>query len=131
MARITFEFENRADLDRQLEDFLGIRPPVAAQPPVAQPVASVAPKPEPPVQSAAPALKPESAAIQEPLAEAPKATPAVSGLTVDTLPAAAWADLLAFCKDHPEVGVNAEKCTAPFFRPMVEMRIKNYLLTKV
>ena len=90
-------------------------------------------------KAAPPAEVPPAAAQAAPLPVAPStAGPAVPPppeqnaptLTLETLAAAPYPELLAFCACNPEVGVNPEKCGPTFFRPLVESKIKTYLETK-
>jgi len=48
-------------------------------------------------------------------------------LTLENLSAVPYDILLAFCGQTPAIGVDAEKCKAPFFRKMVESRVKTFL----
>ena len=79
-----------------------------------------------PVKETTTAQKPDPVApLQEDVT-----VPAHMELTLETLPKAEYAELLAFCDRHPEVGVVSEKSKPLFFRPLVEMKIKTYLETK-
>lgn len=51
-------------------------------------------------------------------------------VTLDTLTTVDYSVLLAFCDQHPEVGVVTEKCKPTFFRKLVECKVKTYLETK-
>ena len=50
-------------------------------------------------------------------------------LTSDNLAEFTQQELLAYCVKHGVLGVNAEKNTQPFFRGMIEMRIRTHLET--
>ena len=61
-----------------------------------------------------------------------KAEPATEGrgdvvVTLETLSAVPYDMLLAFCAQNPDVNVNVEKHSNPYFRTMVESRVKTFL----
>jgi hypothetical protein len=51
-------------------------------------------------------------------------------ITLENLATAPYPELLAFCECTPEVGVDVSKSQPPFFRKLVEMKIKTYLESK-
>ena len=60
----------------------------------------------------------------------PEPAPAQQGeetLTLENMAQASHEELLAFCGRHSEVGIDPSKCAAPFFRSMIEHRIRAYL----
>ena len=60
----------------------------------------------------------------------PESVPEQQGeetLTLENMAQASHEELLAFCGRHPEVGIDPSKCAAPFFRSMIEHRIRAYL----
>lgn len=51
-------------------------------------------------------------------------------LSLEELESAEYDKLLEFCRQNPEIGVDAEKSQPPFFRKRVEMKIRTFLETQ-
>ena len=150
-ATVTFEFDSIGSLMDQIQSFMGkqgvvaktsaIQPPITLKPPVADkpatyPVLDPEPepqKPEPRQVERAP--EPPSATAPEPAAntsqQAPEAGNPVEAagieLDPDKLGSVPYEVLLNFLRQHPEIGMNADKCGPSFFRDTVEHKIKVYL----
>lgn len=154
MAKITFEFGTRAELDAQLRDFLGVvcadvdfsehnqrlLDAAAACPKESVMVEPVQKAVEPTVQVAQPVEKAIVAPVEPvpPVAnvksavvvESAGATVSAPAVTLDNLTTAPYDTLLAFCKTHNVAGVDVEKNISHWFRKMVEYRIQAFLATK-
>lgn len=50
-----------------------------------------------------------------------------ASVTLDNLSAVPYDMLLAFCAQNPDIGIDGEKCKAPFFRQLVESKVKTFL----
>ena len=48
-------------------------------------------------------------------------------VTLETLSAVPYDMLLAFCGQNADIGIDADKCINPYFRQMVESRVKTFL----
>lgn len=51
-------------------------------------------------------------------------------LSLEEIESAEYDKLLEFCRQNPEIGVDAEKSQPPFFRKRVEMKIRTFLETQ-
>lgn len=89
----------------------------------AEPVPEAPKAPEPAKEPEKPAEKPAEASPTPPAAGDQVA------LTLETLGTAPYDDLLKFCEQNKVVGVDVEKNRQPFFRKLVEMRIRTHLET--
>jgi hypothetical protein len=69
----------------------------------------------------------EKAVVEEKPHESAKEGGGDVVVTLKTLSAVPYDMLLAFCGQTPAIGVDAEKCKAPFFRKMVESRVTTFL----
>lgn len=72
---------------------------------------------------------PETPAEKHPAGAAATAGEQQVALTLETLGTAPYDDLLKFCEQNKVVGVDVEKNRQPFFRKLVEMRIRTHLET--